>query len=122
MKLTYAAIPLLLLVAVCAQASEPEEGLTKPEVDHVVKAHRGEIRKCFESTKVGPDLSQVRVVADFTISVDGSVVRARVESSTAANSRLGECILSKLNSWKFPKPASLVEVDVSYPFIFEALK
>lgn len=124
MKLRQLFVPLLLFT--CTYGSSwaygPNEGLTKQEVGQVVKLHRGQIRECDESTKADSGLIDRRVVVAFTILVDGSVTNARVESSTAANTKLEACILSQLESWKFPKPMSLAEVDVSYPFIFRAIK
>jgi TonB family protein len=67
-----------------------------------------------------PDLEGKLVVA-FTIGRAGSVKTSAVSSSTLPDTRLNDCILSRLANWKFPQPKGGIDVAVTYPFLFKTL-
>jgi TonB family protein len=67
-----------------------------------------------------PDLEGKLAIA-FTIGNIGSVLSSRVLQSSMDDPRLGDCVLAKLASWKFPKPKGGIEVPVTYPFVFKSL-
>jgi TonB family protein len=99
-----------------------EEGLSKEEVGKVIHAHISEIRYCYESSILrSPDL-EGKLVLDFAIGADGLVKTAAVKESSLNDPRLDDCILRRLTKWSFPKPNGGVQVAVSYPFLFKALK
>lgn len=99
-----------------------EEGLTREEVGRVIHSHISEIRYCYESSMLrSPDL-EGKLVLDFSIGSNGAVKTAAVKESSLNDARLDDCILRRLTKWSFPKPNGGVDVAVSYPFVFKALK
>ncbi len=46
---------------------------------------------------------------------------SEVKTSTLPDPRLDDCILRRLNTWKFPNPKGGIDVAVTYPFIFKTL-
>lgn len=98
-----------------------DEGLTKDEVGEIIHQHLSEIRYCYESSLIhSPDI-QGKMMTRFTINKNGIVGGAQIISSSLSDSRLDDCILKKLSSWKFPNPRGGSEVAVSYPFVFKTL-
>lgn len=98
-----------------------EEGLTKDEVGEVIHKHLSEIRYCYETSLMrAPDL-EGKMLSAFVINSQGVVRTSNVKNSTLNDARLEDCILRRLNSWKFPKPKGGVDVPVTYPFVFKAL-
>jgi TonB family protein len=102
--------------------AEVDEGLSKDEVGKVIHQHISEIRYCYESSMIrSPDI-EGKLVIDFVIGGRGAIRTAKVKESSVRDSRLDECILSRLAKWEFPKPKAGVDVAVSYPFIFKKLR
>ncbi len=98
-----------------------EKGLLPEEVGAVIHAHMAEIRYCHEASLLyQPNLSG-RVVVQFSIDPTGKVEKANVQSSSVNDGNLEKCIVSKLVTWKFPKPKGGTHVTVSYPFAFKVL-
>ncbi len=101
--------------------STVEEGLTKDEVGEVIHKHLSEIRYCYEiSLMRTPDL-EGKMMAAFTIGGNGLVKTSSVKTSTLPDRRLDDCILRRLNSWRFPTPKGRIDVPVTYPFVFKTL-
>jgi len=109
------------LVSLRLEDASVQEGLTKDEVGEVIHRHAAEIRYCYEAAMLRrPDLEGKLAIA-FTIGNIGSVLSSRVLQSSMDDPRLGDCVLAKLASWKFPKPKGGIEVPVTYPFVFKSL-
>lgn len=98
-----------------------DEGLTKEEVDNVVKAHIREIQRCQTLASEGSRGVEGKVAVDFVITSAGSVTGAKVGSSSVSNELLNECLVSRVKTWRFPKPVGGVNVKISYPFFFRVL-
>ncbi len=102
--------------------SSVEEGLTKDEVGEVIHRHLSEIRYCYESAMIhSPDL-EGKLIINFSINHSGSIHTASIKSSTLSDSRVDDCVLRRLVTWKFPSPKGGIDVAVSYPFIFKTLE
>lgn len=85
----------------------------------IVRAHLSEIRHCYDlGLKQDPALAG-RIVVTFTISADGSVQAAEVASSDLSNETVSECVIARVQRWKFAKPRHGSAVVVNYPFILE---
>lgn len=102
--------------------SSVEDGLTKDEVGKVIHSHISEIRYCYEAAMIRTPDIEGKLVLDFTIGGNGAVKTAAVKESSLNEARLDDCILRRLTKWSFPKPNGGVDVAVSYPFLFKALK
>jgi outer membrane biosynthesis protein TonB len=102
-------------------ASDVEEGLTRDQVGRVIHAHFKEIRYCYESATLrSPDI-QGTLSLNFSVGASGNVQAANGGGSTG-DSRLQNCIVSRLKGWKFPKPKGGVTVAVSYPLYFKGIE
>jgi Ca-activated chloride channel family protein len=93
--------------------------IDKDIIRRIVRAHVGEVRKCYDDgLKRDPNLKG-RVLIAFTIGKSGKVVAATVESTTVADAAVGECIAKAAGRWKFPKN-EIGDVTIKYPFVLEA--
>lgn len=103
-----------------------EGQLSKEEIRRVVLAHQNELIGCYQlelSRQAG-----LRGVINFSwiIAGDGTVSTTRVRSATWRDksgdidaSAINQCMLSKIQTWVFPKPRGGGIVTVSeYPFNF----
>ena len=98
-----------------------EQGLTKDEVGEVIHRHMKEVRYCYETAMIRQPDIEGKLVVQFTIGSLGGVKSTGVRDSSVPDSRLDECIISRLAAWKFPQPKGGIEVAVTYPFIFKTL-
>lgn len=100
--------------------AQPMGSLDQALIRAVVRAHRQEVRTCYEQQlRKYPELKG-KVAVKFHIATSGSVSSSAVEESTVANAELERCVVGKVATWIFPKPKGRGEVVVTYPFIFEA--
>lgn len=98
-----------------------EEGLRKEEVIAVIRNHMGEVKHCHDFAILYHPNLEGRVVIDFTIGPSGMPSSVKEQSSTLPEKKLAPCLVSKIATWKFPRPRQGVPVQVSYPFIFKTL-
>lgn len=105
------------------EASGDFTGLTKADVDKVIKAAAGGFRACYQDAlNRSPDLAG-KVVVRFVIKDDSSgprgagVTRASLDrgASTIGNSSVENCVVGKIKSLRFPAKGGAI---VNYPFIF----
>jgi hypothetical protein len=89
-------------------------------VRRVIHEHRAQLRFCYESELSSHPGMTGRISVKFTISADGSVQRAEVDSSTVNDRSVEGCITSRVAEWLFPKPKGGGIVVVNYPFILKA--
>ena len=92
--------------------------LDKDAIKHVVSHHAGDVRACYlEGLKVDPNLS-ARVVIDFEIGPEGTVLMARVWESDLPDTvaGVGPCIADAVRTWHFPPAPDEGTVRVTYPF------
>lgn len=102
-------------------ASDVDEGLTREQVGRVINSHFQEIRYCYEAAKLrSPDV-EGEMALKFSVGGTGDVRTAGVGNSTVSNSRLHDCLVSHLKTWKFPHPRGGVTVAVAYPLYFKSL-
>lgn len=98
-------------------ASGEFSGLSKAEIDRVVKSRSGLIRACYQKElNRAPGLGG-KLVVNFRIKADGSVDSARVvpSKSSLRNSSVESCVTRQITGLKFPAKGGGV---VNYPFIF----
>ncbi|MBS1957871.1 MAG: AgmX/PglI C-terminal domain-containing protein [Bdellovibrionales bacterium] len=98
-----------------------DEGLTREEVAKVIHSHMNDIRYCYETGILKDPSLAGKALIDFKINPEGAVPNAKVGEMTLSDRSVGSCLISKLQTWKFPKPRGGVHVAVSYPFVFKSL-
>jgi outer membrane biosynthesis protein TonB len=98
-------------------ASGDFSGLTKAEIDRVVKSRSGLMKACYQrELNRSPGLGGTLVVS-FRIKPDGTVQTARVVpgKSTLRNSSVESCVTRQITGLKFPAKGGGL---VNYPLIF----
>lgn len=94
-------------------------GLSKEQINKVIKRHQNEIKFCYEQElQKTADLSG-KVAVLFTIDPAGAVAEANVSESTLSNSTAENCMLARIRRWKFPEPEGGGVVTVTYPWVFK---
>lgn len=93
----------------------PSNGLTRNEIDAVMKASASKIRGCYQAQlDKSPDLGG-KIVVQFKIDANGAVASASIKSTTMKSPPVESCVLGEIRKLKFPAKAV---ANVSYPFIF----
>lgn len=101
--------------------AETSGGLDKGVIAAIVREHLGQIKHCYErQLLVDPNIFG-KVVANWTINAQGVVDATSVKKTTMGNVAVENCVLSKIKTWKFPKPRGGGKVIVSYPFLFKSV-
>jgi hypothetical protein len=92
-------------------------GLSRDEIDQVVKKRAGLIRQCYQKQLdlKGKGLGSGKVVVHFVIDAGGSVTTTAINSSQVNDSTVEGCIRSQISRLKFPAKGGAI---VNYPFIF----
>jgi TonB family protein len=94
--------------------------LDREEISRVIRSHRAEVRRCYESgLQRRPGLAG-RLVVEFTLRQDGSVSRAEIRKSDLGDPEVEACIAARALTWKFPPVAPVEDsASFSYPFVFK---
>lgn len=99
---------------------DAEGGLTKEQINRVVRAHQSAVKYCYEKElQRSPQLAG-KIEIFWIIRTDGTVERAKVASSTVGNAGVEGCIVRQVQNWVFPKSDGRTIVQ-SYPFLFKSL-
>lgn len=83
----------------------------------IVRAHLPEVKHCYDLGLKQDSQLAGRIVVKFKITGDGSVDEAEIASSDLANETVSDCIVSRVERWKFAKPHDGEEVVIHYPFV-----
>lgn len=95
-----------------------EDGLSREEIQRVVRLKQGEYRYCYEKQLQGrPDL-EGKVTLKFVVGPTGRVLVTEVLEDTLADGEVASCIANKARLWQFPVPRGGGVVAVKYPFLF----
>jgi hypothetical protein len=91
--------------------------LSDEQVRDVVRRHTRGLRHCYEALlRQDPGL-EGRLVANWTVDLDGRVARRTIESNSTGSEELGECLLREIDRMRFPVPDGGMVV-VRFPFTF----
>lgn len=101
--------------------SEIVGGLTREQVEAVVRRNSGQLLFCYEKALQSQPHLRGRVTSQWEIGPAGTVTKAKVASSSLNNRQVENCVIASIKGWKFPRPVGGVHVDVSYPFDFGRL-
>ena len=93
-------------------------GLSREEIELVIKRHQSEILFCYKSElQKSPGLAG-KVAVNFTIDGSGAISEAGVAQTSLENEAVEQCVLSRIRRWRFPEPKGGGVVVVTYPWIF----
>lgn len=95
--------------------------LDKNAVSAVISRQKSAVQSCYErELKKNPNIGG-KLVVQFTIGTAGRVTSASVVSDSVGSPAVGQCVVSRIQSWRFPKPDG-GSVTVSKAFVFAASK
>ena len=89
--------------------------LTSAQVDSVLRPAFPKTLQCYKQMAAG---RKVDIVMAFVIAADGSVVDAKIESTTLPNATFEKCMRTVVLGLAFPPPDGNGIVDVRTPFTF----
>jgi hypothetical protein len=105
-------------VGVETGSPEAEGGLSKEQINRVVRAHAAAVKYCYEKElQRHPNLTG-RVDLAWVIRPNGMVDRAHVAKSTMEDQEVEGCMVRQVKNWQFPKSDAETIVG-SYPFLFK---
>ncbi len=97
---------------------DAEGGLTKEQVNRVVRAHLAALKYCYEKElQRRPQLSG-KIELFWVIKPNGTVDRAKVAASTMGSRDVEGCMERQVRNWHFPKSNAPTIVQ-SFPFLFK---
>ena len=92
--------------------------IDKEAIRRVILSQLRVIKSCYErQLNRHPELAG-KIVIGWEIGEQGRVVSAKVNSNELGSAEVGQCIVDKLKTWRFPEPPSSQIVEVAYPFFF----
>ncbi|MEM6730170.1 MAG: AgmX/PglI C-terminal domain-containing protein, partial [Myxococcota bacterium] len=94
----------------------PDETIRK-----IVRAHRLELRGCYERELRRASGLRTRIELGWTLGADGSVHEVRVRSAAPRWPALEECLVAAVSSWKFPAPPGGSTIAINYPVVFRPM-
>lgn len=95
----------------------PSAAALRDSIRAVVQGDRGAIRACYERALLKQPGLQGKVTVKFTIAGSGAVSSTNIESSTARNDGLEQCLQGRVQKWAFA-PHGGGPLVVAYPFVF----
>jgi hypothetical protein len=103
------------------------EKIDRAGIKKVFFDHQKDLTNCYDSALAkAKDKSTVqgKMVLDFTIDEDGSVLYMGMDStkSTLKSHSIAGCVVKKAYTWTFPKPPAKQMVQVYYPLSFSHKK
>lgn len=102
---------------------EPQVGeyCATSNIQSVVRRGTGDIRDCFErQLGLNPELSGT-VIVDWTVNLEGKVLKAQVASSSMRNTMVETCMTRVVERWRFAPPQGGV-CTIAYPFTFDGTR
>lgn len=100
---------------------EVNGGLTREQVEAVVRRNSGQLAFCYEKALQANKDLRGRLTLEWIVAASGSVSSVSVASSSLNAKSVENCVTASVKKWKFPRPVGGVNVDVSYPFDFGRL-
>lgn len=85
-----------------------------------VRAHRPELRRCYERALAESPGLRGRLAIRFTIQPDGSLTDVEVRDDELGSDALAECVVAVVRAWTMPPELSSVRrATVTYPLVFQ---
>ncbi len=97
---------------------DAEGGLSKEQINRVVRAHAAAVKYCYEKELQRAPHLNGRIDLYWVIKQNGTVDRVKTAKSTMDNRAVEGCIERQVKNWQFPKSDADTIVQ-SYPFLFK---
>jgi serine/threonine protein kinase len=105
--------------ASCARAGS-RAGLDQETVQRVVRAHRSELRGCFEQSLGPASAKKGRIVLFARVSPDGRIFSARIVESSLPSPAAQSCVLQAWKHLTFPPIPGGLGYELTFPLDFDA--
>ena len=93
--------------------------LSEEIIRSTIRSYRRQIRYCYEQSLIRHPKLAGKITVHFIINSRGLIQSAEGSATSSLDgSNLKYCVLTKVRTWKFPKPQGGGEVEVYYPFLF----
>ena len=97
------------------EATGDFNGLSKEEIDRVVKARAGVFRACYQKELNRTPGIGGKLIINFVIDSSGTVKSSRTNGGSLKNDGVESCVKSNIMRLKFPAKGGAI---VNYPFVF----
>jgi hypothetical protein len=92
----------------------------KGNIRRVVGGKSNAIKYCFErELQMNPELKG-KIIAQWKVALDGSVMSSSIASSTMGNKKVESCITRVIKRMRFEKPDGGICI-INYPFVFSGM-
>jgi hypothetical protein len=99
-------------------------GSIDPElVRKVIRDHAAQVRYCYEQQLALNPKLEGKISIKWQIGPDGrasSTIIVPGDATTLQNDQVGQCIMSRIVTWEFPKPKGGGIAIVTYPWILRS--
>jgi len=104
-------------------SAEPKSEPGRPAIDRdvvrqIVREHIDEVRGCYNEGLARDAKLAGRIAVNFVIGPDGHVASATIQEGIGDDG-VDQCVVERLETWKFPAPVGGGNVVVTYPFDFK---
>jgi hypothetical protein len=93
-------------------------GLTREQVERVVRAHQNAIKFCYEKELQRKPTLFGKIEVYWVIVPDGSVEKSKIAITTMEDGAVEGCIARQVKQWVFPKSDGRTVVQ-KFPFVFK---
>jgi hypothetical protein len=96
------------------------DGLTREEIERVVRAHEREIQVCYEKALIQSGKKDLggRLKVGWFVNKDGRAQAVVEEAGVGDGGHLFGCVAAAIQTWQFPKPRGGSGAQVSWPWFF----
>ena len=95
-------------------------GLSRDEIERVVKRHYNEVKHCYEQGLIGDAGLYGKVELLLQINPEGLVLDSSIQQTTLGNQAVESCIAGHARRWVFPPAKGGGSTQVTYPYVFKA--
>lgn len=99
---------------------EVSEGLSRDDIQRVIRNHRKEILYCYERKLQVERGIEGKVRMFFLIGPGGEVLGVSTQETTLGDGEVEACMRQRIKGWTFPPVRGGGTVKVTYPFIFRS--
>ena len=103
------------------QIPEVDGNMDRRIIQKVTKRHKGELRACYEKELPKTKGIKGKIVVNWVIDAQGSIIKAEVKETTVGNPDVENCFTNSIKHWRFPSPKGGGTVQVDFPFELELL-
>lgn len=88
------------------------------EVAKVFSRRKSAVQRCYEKALKTNESLKGKVIIQFMIGPAGRVTKIKVKSNSTGNDGVANCIVEKVESWRFPPPEG-GSVTFTFPFVLQ---